>query len=280
VALSASGALSAQLSLSADHVITTSLIGDTYGAVNPTGGYMQSDVYGYAYYYPTDSPAPVYDSKTIAFGTPDTASASIPGMTWLQTTSSSVAYDGGVKFNLKPNFVGNAPSPSSPNAYDGYLYQYSAYYYGNYFHLDYTIPANGSYTATISDLYDLVFKLRNADGGSNYFYQTQGYSYLYVYFYAPTGNGYAEKLVLANAAYNYPNAVPDFTLSLLGKKASILVSLDDLVAGDTVSFDAYLYTQQYGNSNNSTVPLPPSALLLGSGLLGLGLLRRKWSLKK
>ena len=27
------------------------------------------------------------------------------------------------------------------------------------------------------------------------------------------------------------------------------------------------------------VPLPPSALLLGSGLLGLALLRRKWSLK-
>ena len=34
------------------------------------------------------------------------------------------------------------------------------------------------------------------------------------------------------------------------------------------------------NVKVQTVPLPPSLLLLGSGLAGLGLLRRKWSLKK
>jgi hypothetical protein len=37
-------------------------------------------------------------------------------------------------------------------------------------------------------------------------------------------------------------------------------------------------TATCGNDVVSSVPLPPSVLLMGTGLLGLGLLRRKWSL--
>jgi hypothetical protein len=279
-ALIAPGAFGAQLSLTGSHVLTTSVIGDS-GAIDPSSGYIYSDTYGVAYYNPSEYPGYVADSKAITFGTGDTASAVIPATTWLKTTSDTTAYDGGNKFTMKTTFVGNAPSPSVPNAYDGYLSQYSGYYYGNYFQLNYVIPTAGSYTAKVSDLYDMVFKLVNADGGSNYFYSTNGYSYLYAEFYAPTGNGTGQKQVLADYRYNYPNAVPDFDVSLLGKKASVSVSLDDLNAGDTVSFYGYIYTDQYGNSNNSAIPLPPSVLLLGSGLLGVALLgRRKLGLKK
>jgi hypothetical protein len=38
--------------------------------------------------------------------------------------------------------------------------------------------------------------------------------------------------------------------------------------------------QEFMSGTGSHVPLPPSVLLLGSGLIGLGLLRREWSLKK
>jgi hypothetical protein len=50
----------------------------------------------------------------------------------------------------------------------------------------------------------------------------------------------------------------------------------------TISLTGTLGSHYIGldNVSVSSVPLPSTMLLLGSGLLGLGLLRRKWSLKK
>ena len=59
-----------------------------------------------------------------------------------------------------------------------------------------------------------------------------------------------------------------------------------IFVGKTVDFAVGYGNGVYYNDSTglgatvSSIPLPPTALLLGSGLLGLGLLRRKWSLKK
>jgi hypothetical protein len=63
---------------------------------------------------------------------------------------------------------------------------------------------------------------------------------------------------------------------------------ESVTAGTTIDFAAGPgpYGYSYGNtplqatiSGNLAVPIPSTVLLLSSGLVGLGLLRRKWSLK-
>jgi hypothetical protein len=47
----------------------------------------------------------------------------------------------------------------------------------------------------------------------------------------------------------------------------------------SISFTTPDYENWYGFTVGAPVPLPPTVLLLGSGLAGLGLLRRRWGMK-
>jgi hypothetical protein len=79
----------------------------------------------------------------------------------------------------------------------------------------------------------------------------------------------------------------EINISPYGNSVSFTPTVYNIPLGATVDFAVgegsdltYYYDTTGLAARISSVPLPPSALLLGSGLLGLGLLRRKWSLKK
>jgi hypothetical protein len=103
--------------------------------------------------------------------------------------------------------------------------------------------------------------------------------------YAPGHFTTTDVHILVNNSSVYDSFI---TGASYGESVSYVSPLPiSLAAGDTITFAV-----GFGSNNNyfydttgiagliSSVPLPSTMLLLGSGLLGLGLLRRKWSLKK
>jgi hypothetical protein len=99
----------------------------------------------------------------------------------------------------------------------------------------------------------------------------------------------------ANMTQSLVTNTTDWSVSTTGFNVSPVVATDYGANGVSpwgtisgISSNAnWIWTNNVNNYNvyfsvpiYSSVPLPPTVMLLGSGLIGLGLLRRNWSLKK
>jgi hypothetical protein len=280
----------ALLTLESNHAITAVLTLTGGGEIAPSSYVMRSGVNGAADYTPSESGT--NNSAIISTPVPPTttAAATLGGThTWLTTTDATTTHATATTFTMAQQFVGSAPNPSTPGGNDGALSQAgnliypSATYVSNYFKLTYTGLAAGSYTAGVTDLYTFLYSLQQAAGSTNLYHTTDGYMFLNMRATSSSGSGglvYA-KIVEDGRGASYPLA--DFDLQNAnsgGDTANLSFALANVTDNSTVTIEGWLSDYQDGSSYNVIVPTPSTMLLLGSGLMGLGLLRRKWSLRK
>jgi hypothetical protein len=279
LSLAAPAVWASQLSFWGQYKVNVQLTYSGGTPVTPISGVFDSGAAGYAYYPYENFRA--YNNQPITPGTAADSATNLNSGTLLQTSYFSTDYNGGTTFTMIHNFVGNAPAPGYGSY--GHLQQEtygSVANYSSYFSLMFEVPTAGSYTATISNIYSLVHTLENGAGGSNYFISTKGYSALngvYATSFSEQGDPSYNDMTgtppvyINDLRYDF-SGVENFSVEGSGQ-SSFSVQLIDLEAGSRVALAGWLQAGQYG-AGNSAVPLPPTLLLLGSGLLGLAGWRR------
>jgi hypothetical protein len=260
-----------QMSLTGTHTITISVTYEDGSLVPP---YAIDPSYNGAIYASTeggktkDNPSELtekWDNKYI-LSSPTVATASFGPLDGLQTNNASATYDGANGFTLSHNLVGYGSGPSSP--YTSSLYQSATASFVQYF----SLPHSGSYTVSFLDIYNTSCTLEQDSGPGYPFYRTEVNSILSVYIMTFSNDGIMlQKIALFDARDTSPNPLSNFSVEKNNRQFPLTLPLDDMQEGDILYFSVAVDAYQTGYT--TMTPIPGSALLLGSGLLGLGLFR-------
>jgi hypothetical protein len=268
MALGTSGALASTITFNGDHTLTITLtrVSDS-SLVYPDSGTVTSGVQGYAY-NPSETNS-AGESQPITIGTTTTATANGTAGTWLHTSDTNTTFSSDQTTGLfYRRFTGYGPDPSG--ATPGYITQSnwdSTSTYIQTIHLVFTAPTAASYSFSLQDVYDTTLALTQAGGNKVYSLDAEAYLVYYVYYSVGQQLLSSANIMEYHNDLTPPNTIPDFS-----NDYAYTVNANqnfNMAAGSTLTVDIALesYYEAY------TVPLPSTMLLMGSGIVGLGLLR-------
>jgi len=211
-------------------------------------------VSGEAYYPQEGLGGGIYKTMT----GPGTLLNSSTGGPWLNYLETRVVTTDS-PYKVENHFVGTAPRDSGPGSmtFGGTLGEESI----SQTILAFSVPVTGTYTLTLQDDYSYRYQMANTSGNR---FDAVGWKLDVMLDLDPPYSfaEFAKKIF----EHNYNEYLPIIDSGLQTGTVTFSLTLENLEAGDyTLAYNTY--AQQGGGS--STVPLPGSILLLGSGLLGL-----------